>query len=223
MELEELKELWTQSTRRLEASMRLNTLLLQQANLRKASGLLGRFSRGLVIELLVNFVGVVLLGSFAADHVREAPFFIPAVALAIYAIGLLIASVRQILEIHAVDYDEPVVAIQRKLEQLRLRRIRTTLATLLFAPLMWVPLLVVVLRAFGIDVYALTSATWLAANVAFGFAVIPLAVFVARRYGRQLGQSTLMRSLADEIAGVSLVSALNSLDTIRHFEEETLQ
>jgi hypothetical protein len=219
MELEELKELWTQSARRPEVSMRLNTLLLRQANLRKASGLLGRFSRGLVIELLVDFVGVVLLGSFAAHHVHEAPFFIPAVALAIYAIGLLIANIRQIVEINAVDYDEPVVAIQRKLEQLRLSRIRTTLATLLFAPLMWVPLLIVGLRAFGVDLLAVTSASWLAANVLFGFAVIPLAVFVARRYGQRLGQSTLMRSLADEVAGRSLIAALNSLDAIRRFEE----
>jgi hypothetical protein len=123
------------------------------------------------------------------------------------------------VEINAVDYDEPVVAIQRKLEQLRLSRIRTTLATLLFAPLMWVPLLIVGLRAFGVDLLAVTSASWLAANVLFGFAVIPLAVFVARRYGQRLGQSTLMRSLADEVAGRSLIAALNSLDTIRRFEE----
>jgi hypothetical protein len=220
MELDELKELWTQNNRKLEAGVRLNMLLLRQGNLSKAAGSLRGLSRGLTAELIITFACVLLLGSFAADHVHELRFFLPALALSIYAIALLVANVRQIVEINGLDYDEPVVAIQRKLGKLRLRRICTTLAMLLFAPLMWLPLLIVALRAFGVDVYAVTSGAWLAANAFFGLAVIPLAIWIAQRYGERLGRSTLMRSVGDAIAGHSLVAALDSLDAIRRFEEE---
>ncbi len=220
MEIQELKTLWEQSESRLAASLRLNTLLLQQANLRKAEGSLQRLKRGVVAELVLNLVGLVLIGSFAADHVREPRFLVPAAALGAYAVGLLIAGVRQIVAIAGLDYDEPVVAIQTRLETVRLMRVRSTLALLLFAPLMWVPLLIVVLRGlFGVDTYTV-SAEWLAANALFGLAVIPAAIFLARRFGERLGRMSFMRGLADAIAGRSLAAALDSLDAVRRFERD---
>ncbi|MBV8345618.1 MAG: hypothetical protein JO190_11615 [Candidatus Eremiobacteraeota bacterium] len=220
MEIQELKDLWARSERRLTASMRLNVLLLEQANLRKTDGSLQRLSRGIVAELILNFLGLVLIGSFAADNVREPRFLVPAVLLGAYAVGLLIAGVCQIVAIAGVDFDEPVVAIQKRLEALRLLRVRTTLGVLLFAPLMWVPLLIVALRGlFGVDAYA-AGVAWLAANVAFGLAIIPVAIFIARRYGDRLRRTGLMRGLTDAIAGRSLAAALESLDAIQRFERD---
>ena len=220
MEIDELKELWTQSNRKLEASMRLDTLLLQQGNFRKADSSLKQLSGGIAFELAVNFIGILLLGSFAANHFYQARFLIPAVALGVYAVALLVAGIRQLVEINGVDYDEPVVAIQKKLQQLRVRRIWATIGTLLFAPLMWVPFSIVVSRGlFGINLYAAAGAGWLLANAALGVAVIPLAFFIARRYEAKLEGTSPLRALADEIAGRSLMRALDTLDTISRFEE----
>jgi hypothetical protein len=220
MENDELKTLWADRNRELEASMRLNTALLQQWNLRAVDTSLKRMARGLAFELILNLGAIVLLGAFIAAHVREPQFLVPAIALDIYAIALVIAGGRQLAAIGAIDYDEPVVAIQKRLEALRVGRIRSTLATLLFAPLMWVPLLVVGARGlFGIDVYA-AGPLWLAANLFFGLAVIPIAIAFASRYGAQIAQHTAMRGLADTIAGRSLAAALASLDSIRRFEQE---
>ncbi len=220
MEIQEVKDLWERSERRLAASLQLNARLLQQANLRTTAGSLRHLSRGLVAELAINFAALVLVGAFAADHAREPRFLIPAVLIGAYAIALLSAGVRQIVAIAGADYDEPVVAIQRRLETLRLLRVRTTLGVLLFAPLMWVPLLIVALRGFwGADAYAAGSA-WLAANVLFGVAVIPIAIFVARRYGHRLAPMTTMRRIADAIAGRTLAVALASLDAIQRFERD---
>jgi hypothetical protein len=221
MELEEIKALWTQSNRELEASMRLNSVLLRQSNLRTADTSTRRFTRGIWLELIVNAVGLVLLGSFAGDHFRQPQFFIPAAVLGVYGIALLNDGVRQLIAAHALDFDEPVIVIQKKLEQLRIRRIRTILWTLLLGPLMWVPLLVVTLRGlFGVNLYAALSPEWLVANALFGLAVIPSAIFLARRYGSLLAVYTPMRRLADEIAGRSLSRAFDSLDALRRFEAE---
>ncbi len=214
-----MKELWKQSNRSLEGSMRLNVLLLQQSNLRKIDTSLGRVKRGLIFELIASVIGVGALAYFGYQHLREPQFLISAALLYFYALSYLIAVARQLAQIGGIDYDEPVVAIQKKLEELRLARVRTTLWTLLFAPLMWVPLLIVTLRGvFGVDVFAAVSAAWLTANVIFGLAVIPLAVVVARRCGPQLARFSLMRRFADAIAGESLAQARDSLDAIRRFE-----
>lgn len=220
MEIEDIKNRWTESNRNLETCVRLNKVLLQQLNLDKATTLLAWLSRGIAFELIVNVIGIVLLGAFAADHLREPRFLLAAVALDVYAIALVAAGARQLAAINCVDYNEPVVVIQKKLLDLRLTRIRTTLWTLLFAPLMWVPLLIVALRGLlGVDVYA-AGPGWLVANALFGVAVIPLAIFIAKRHGSRLAGFTPMRAVADAIAGRSLAAALDQLAALRRFEED---
>jgi hypothetical protein len=221
MELDDLKEKWAQNNRKLEASMRLNTALLAQMNLGKTESSLKRLSMGVWLEQVLTLFVIVLLGSFAADHIHEPRFFIPALMLGVYAIILFVARVRELLDIANVDYAEPVITIQKRLEELRLRRVRTTIARLLLGPLMWLPVLIVVLRGFfGIDVYAAASLSWFVGNLLFGLAVIPIAILLARRYGYLFKRSSLFRSLADDIAGRSLAAALDSLDTLRRFEED---
>jgi hypothetical protein len=197
MELEELKALWNQSNRKLEASTRLNRLLLTQWNLRKTDTSLKRLVRGIAFELIVNLACVFLLGWFAAGHAGEPKFFIPVAMLDIYAIALVIAGARQFCALRSPDYNEPIVAIQSRLQRLRLARIRATMWTLLFAPLMWLPLLIVASRGlFGIDIYAAVSPAWLAANATLGLVVIPVAIALAKAYGSKLERDTPMRLLA---------------------------
>ena len=157
---------------------------------------------------------------FGYEHLGEPRYFIPAVLLYLYALGYLIAVGRQLVSAGGIDYDEPVVVIQKRFEGLRLARIRTTLWALLFAPLMWLPILIVGMRGFfGVDIYQSANAGWLVANVVFGLAVIPLAIVIARRYGPRLESSSVMGRLADAIAGRALAEAHASLDSIRRFEE----
>jgi hypothetical protein len=220
MEIEQLKVLWNESNRKLEAGTRLNTRLLQQWNLRKVDTSLKRLARGITFEIVVNLAGIGLLGWFAADHVAEPSFLIPAVMLDIYAIALVIAAARQLFELNKLDYDGPVVEIAGRLQRLRVARLRTTMWTLLFAPLMWLPLGIVAMRGlFGVNIYA-ASPAWLTANLFFGLAVIPIAIFIARRFGERLGRSTAARALADEIAGRSLAKALDDLAAIERFGGE---
>lgn len=179
MEPEDLKSVWNEYDRKLTASMRLNTALLQRANLGLVETSLHGMSRELVVELILNAGAILLLGSFAAYHIAQARFAIPAIVLDVYAIAVLVGNIAQLAQIHSIDYDEPVVAIQQRLQRLKIQRILTVKWLLLSAPLMWVPLLIVGLRALGVDAYAAFGARYLIVNVLFGVAVIPLGVSVA--------------------------------------------
>ena len=72
----------------------------------------------------------------------------------------------------------------------------------------------------SVDAYAAFPGRWLAANVLFGLAVIPLAVWLSRRYaGRMEGSPAVQRILRD-IAGYNLSAATGFLDSLAQFEKE---
>ncbi len=221
MTLDELKDRWNENDRTLDATLRLNTRLLRASTLGKAETAMRRLSRLLGIEVALNLVATIVLGSFIADHLGEPRFLLPAAALHLCAIGLVIAGIHQLAAIGRLDYAAPIVAIQRKLESLRWLRTRITQWTLLVAPLLWTPLLIVGLKGLvGVDAYAVFRGDWLLANLLFGAAVIPAALWLSRRYADRLEQSSLARRLMRDIAGHNVNAALGFLDALARFEEE---
>ena len=155
MDLEDLKRRWDEHDAKLDRSIRLNTHLLQNVLLGKADASTRWLSRGLTFELLLSLIAPVCLGLFIAHHIGETRFLVPAVVLHLCAIAAVISTVHQMVAIHGIDYGAPIVEIQKRLESLRVERIRTTIWTLAAAPLLWTPLLIVALKGlFDVDAYA---------------------------------------------------------------------
>lgn len=221
MELDELKSAWEAQSHALNSSMRLNTALLERINLRTAERKLGITLRGAVVQVVLNAIAVLLIGSFAGDHAADARYLVPAVVLGLFAIALTADAAQQAVAICAIDYDEPVVAIQERLLRLRARRLASWMWTLALAPLMWVPLSIVAFRGlFGIDVYTVFGLPYVAANAAFGAAVFSAVLIFARRGQQWFERYPTVKSLMDDISGRSLTQALNSLDAIERFRLE---
>lgn len=221
MEIEDLMQRWQEQDRKLEASLRLNRRLLNEAVLGKAATATTRLAWLLGIGLAVDLGIAVWLGSFLAEHVSQARFFLPAAVLQLGMIALIVDGVRQLERLRTVDYGEPIVEIQKKLGRLRVQRIRSTQMVFLTAALVWTPMLIVALKGFlGVDAYAVFSGAWLAANVLFGAAVIPLAVWISRRYADRMERSPFVRSLMRDMAGYNLNAAMGFLGRVEQFEQE---
>lgn len=220
MELDDLKAVWTRQTALLESSQRLNHLLVREQNLERTIPLMKRLGRELMWELSLVFVVVIALGSFAADYRIEPGLALSAALVGLYALAIAQGEIRQVVALRDLNFDESVVTLAQKLERLRVVRIRTTKLALLFAPIMWVPIGAVLGRVLlGVDLYVLLSPTYIIANIVFGLAIIPTAVFVANRWSDRLGRSRLMRAIGREITGTNLREALAFLDTLKRFEE----
>ena len=220
MELDDLKRRWEDQDRKLSVSIRLNTRMVHESVLNRADTALRPLSRLLWFELLMNVGVAIFTGSFLAKHISEARFLIPAVGLHLCVIALIIAGVRQLVAIKTLDYGAPVVVIQKRLESLRVERIRATTLTLLFSPLIWTPLLIITLEGlFGVDAYATFGAAFLIANLLFGILVIILAIWVSKRYAARMNRSPLVQRLMRILAGHSLTSATAVLSSISRFEE----
>ena len=222
MDLQEMKDRWAEYDRKLEASLRLNTRVLREINLGRVDSALKRLSRLLVFELVQDLAAVVILGMFIASHIGEMRFLAPALLLDACAVAFAIKSIRQLVALHRLDYSAPVVAIQKQLEALRIERIRVTKWVFTLCPLLWIPLLIVALEGLlGVDAYLFLDGAWLAANVLFGLAVIPLMLWAARHFAGRWQGSPLLQSLMDNLAGRSLVAATGFLSALSSFEEES--
>lgn len=221
MELDDLKDRWNDYDRKLDASLRLNTRVLREVGLDRVGSSLKRLTRVIVFELLMGLVAAVALGSFIADHLGEMRFLAPAVALDLFVLYFIGWTIRQWVALAGLDYGEPVVEIQRKVELLRIDRIRMTKWVFLLSPLLWIPLLIVGVEGLvGLNAYALFDTAWLVANFVFGLAVIALALWVSRRYAHRLQDSPLAGRVADALADRSLDDAARFLGSLSSFERE---
>jgi hypothetical protein len=220
MELDDLRQAWEAHGRKLEESSLLSRFVLNQAISAKAETATRRLSRWLWIELLINLVAAVWLGSFLADNVTVARYAIPAAALDVLVIALLMAGARQLVAIGRIDYGQSVLLVQQRVGALRAERIRATMATLVVAPLIWIPLLIVALKGlFGVDAYATFSSAWLIGNVVFGLVVLAVGVWASKRYAGRVANSPSLRWLMDTLAGHNLHTATAALRSLAQFEE----
>lgn len=143
-------------------------------------------------------------------------FGLPAAALGLYVIAMLAATIRQIVALSQIDYGRPIAAIQKQLEMLRVR-IRITQWAVLAGAVVWAPFAIVVGKAFfGLNVY---SAAWLWANVLFGLSLIPLSVWLSKKFGDGMSRSPFIEQLMKDIAGNNLNAARAFLAELSEFEE----
>ncbi|MFL6237775.1 MAG: hypothetical protein ACJ76N_31955, partial [Thermoanaerobaculia bacterium] len=73
----------------------------------------------------------------------------------------------------------------------------------------------------GLDAYAIFSGAWLAANVAFGVAVLLMAVWISRRYAERMESSPWLQRLMRNLSGYNLTAAAGFLSSLARFEEES--
>jgi hypothetical protein len=141
------------------------------------------------------------------------------VVLDLFALAILIALIRQIQAALQIDYGQPIATIQKQHAELRMLRIRYIQGIFLAATLAWTPLLIVGLQGFfGLDAYSLLGAPYLFANVLVGLAIIPLGIWLSKKYGDRMGRSPIIQRFMNDLAGHNLNEASRFLATLSEFE-----
>ena len=221
MELDELKQNWAEHDRKLEVNIRLTRQLLSATKMNRARSALQRLAVFLALETVIALAVIIVLGSFIGDHIAMLRFAVPAAALDLFEIATFIVLIQQIRRALYIDYSKPVAAIQKQLESLRMLHIRHFQWTLLLAPLLWTPLLIVALEGFlRVDAYKILGDAYLLANLLLGLAIIPLAVWLSKRFGDRMDRSPKIQWLMKELSGYNLNAASDFLATLSEFEEE---
>jgi len=224
MELDEMKNLWQQTERRLEAMeppLRLNLRVARAGMLDRVRSKIRWAHLVLWYEVAFGALVALLTGSYLADHLGAIRFAAPAAVLHLGAILTLGFAARQLVALGRLDYGGPVLEIQGRLAKLRVVRARANRGLLLSAPLLWALLIVIVPHGLiGLDVYRAFGLPWIAGNLVFGVAVLAAAGWASRRFPGWYRSSRLVRGLGDDLTGRRLAAASGFLEELAEFEEE---
>jgi hypothetical protein len=223
MELDVFKEKWAEQDRKLDSAIRLNRRLLVAVELNRGLSPLRLFAFFTGMGGFLGLIVLAILGRFIYRHWTEPRFVLPAVLLHVWVIASVAASIRQMAMALQIDYNKPVVVIQKQIESLRALRLRVIRWTLLTGQLVWwIPFLIVTLKGLlNLDAYRVLGARFLIVNVAFGLALIPVAAWVSKKFGNRMDRSPALQRLMRELAGYNINAASGFLATLAEFEHET--
>lgn len=205
---EEMQAAWTAQNAKLDQVTLLVTDQVRHDTIPRIKKPLRGLIVSLALEVVLCAIGMIVLGGFLADHIREIRFVWPAALMDLWLLVTLISSVRQFLTATSVNFDEPIVTVQVQLARLRILRLKTFRWIFLTGQIVWwIPFVITGLRMFfGVDAYNFLTPIFLSANMVAGLAFIPLLLFVAKRAAVQKHGSWYKR-LADVIAGRGLTEA----------------
>jgi hypothetical protein len=220
MELDELKQTWTDHARKLDRILTLNLQGLKTAQLDKTRSALGRFKAFRLFETVIGILILIALGSYIADRISIPTLAIPALILAASVLVPVVANIRQLILVGRISYADPVTTIQRKLEEIKVHFLRSFRLPVLMLPLYMAYVVVGLNLVFGMDVLAQASAAYLWANLAFSLILVVPAVWLLRNLSFKNVDNPVIRALVHGNGGKQMVAALEFLKALQEFEDE---
>lgn len=218
MELDDLKAAWNRIDERLTASIAFSLSVATELRRDRARKSIHRLAWMPVAELVANVCVAVWLGAFNVGHAGQPAFLAPGLLLQGMTIALIVASARQLAILSSLDYATPVVSLQRGLASLYAIRVRETRWILVGAPLVWLPIVIVLAKGWlGLDLYRVFNLTWLAVNLTVGLAVVIVAIVVSVRFADRF-RSPFWKRVTDAFAGRSVTRAIEEVEAIAAFE-----
>ena len=215
---EEMEAAWKAQSAKLD---QVNLLLVDQLRGKSVSRVkapLRSLIVSLWLEIALSATGMLLMGSFLAEHVTQARFVWPAALMDVWFGATLIAAIRQLLTATKINYDEPIAGVQQQLGRLRILRFRTFRWLFLTGQIVWwMPFLITSLKiVFGVDAYRYLTPGFIMANMLAGLALIPLVLQVLKTF-RFAANASWYERLADIIAGRSLAEAQRQAQIVADF------
>ena len=220
MELDELKQTWSEHARKLDRILSLNLQGLKTAQLDKTRSALGRFKAFRVFEILVGFAVLLWSGSYIADHIDAPTLAGPALILAASVLVAVIGNIRQLVLLGQVSYADPVATIQRKLEEMKLHFLRTIRLMAFMLPLYMVYVVVGLNLFFGMDVLAQSNPAYLWANLLLSLIFIAPAIWVFRNLSFKNIENPVIHALVHGSGGKEMIAAVEFLKALQKFEDE---
>lgn len=192
-------------------------LYLAAINLEGAKSSLRRMTIFAGLELAAWTACLLYLGNYVHANLGWNRFAVSGCLLDLYSIAMLGSLVKQIILARSIDYSQPPVAIQARLVELRLLRIRRTRWGVLAGIAVWTPFVVVLLGPLA---NRAEIQPWLLANLGFSIAVVALVIAITKKYGDRFRQSPFLLKLADDLAGRNLNDAAAFAARLSQFGRE---
>jgi len=218
--LEDLRSEWAGHARRLEEQLRTTAQIAREDWIERQRERVRAAGPFRWFEMAVWIATLILLGDFLAGNAGQPLLFASALVLDAWVIATGVTAIRQQQAVRSLDYGQPVTALQERVEALRIARIRAFNVSFLTGQIVWwIPFFVVLVKGVaGVNLYANPWFVQFAlVNLAAGAAIIPMAIWVSRRFGERLAKTSAIRHIADSIAGRDIAAAREAIEKLRRF------
>jgi hypothetical protein len=214
MELDEMKLAWQALETRLKQQQALNVQIFRDNRLDRMRSGLRPLVWGQAIQLVFGLLFAVMAGVFWTTHAHVTHLLVCGLLVHAYGLLLIVFAVRALYLIRCLDYSTPVLAIQRRLADLRAWRVHVEApVNAVLGCFIWIPVLWMNLAWYGIDLWSPKFMRWAVSSSLVGLAAVGLVVWLMRRAG-------LAHKIEENSAGRSVLNAEAVLDEIARFEHE---
>jgi hypothetical protein len=224
MNLDRLKDAWQAQDTALAEHLKLNNRLLREILLTEHRKEMRRKGWLASLEMIVWIPSVIIMAVFNIAHPGQWEFLLPGLLLQVWVTFIPFLSIRQRAALRAVDIAQPVLTLQREIEQLKIQRMQTLKWAFLIGQVIWyIPFLIVFFKGvFGVNLYAKPNwvQDFMVWNIVGGLLFIPLAVLLSRLIGPWLNGFPKFRAFTDNLAGDDMLAAKEFLARMKKFEEE---
>ncbi len=221
METIELKKLWGKYDAKLSENWSLNMRIIKEINLQKTKSSMLNLIILKILSLIFQFTVVIFLANFILENYQNIWLTIPAYIATILTYIALIWNFYQLGLIITIKYDDPIVTIQRKIEQLKIQKLRYN-KFIFYASYPYVYLMAI--TVLHIDLTYL-SIKWLVPNLIITILWLPFCYWLIKKYNTENIRSDFWKSLSRDSTltpnsvSKSLNKSLDFLEEIRIFEQ----
>jgi hypothetical protein len=214
--LDDFKTAWQALDRKLERQHALALHQFKETKLAKLRGGFRPLVTGQIIQTIIGLMFALFGGSFWFDHLGTPHLMIYGLLLHAFGIMMMVFGIRDLALIGAIDYDAPVLSIQKQLAEVRAWRLQAGIWFTIAGCLIWVPGVLVLFYLIGADVWVRHPDVvyW---NAASSFVCLGIAYGIIW-WSRRPGQERLAKYLKESSVGKSVTRAQAMLAEIERFE-----
>ena len=223
MELEELKNMWSEYDRKLDKSLRLNMQLLRQINFDKAKFKIRTLFIIKLFEMVTLMAAAKWLTAFALQNIASPQFYIPAFMLDAMLAAIWIAVLLQISIVIQLELQRNTGAIaplQKKVERLKSIIVSYLKYALFLIPLYPLMLIVGAKAYLHMDIFELQHRTYLISNLIVALALLPASIWLFRELNKQVIGKRWVKELLSGSGWNQAQAAQQFLQEIEAFEKE---
>lgn len=218
MQLDELQHRWQQLDQKLDKTMALGSEVLRQQIVQPARTRINRQSFWPIIDIIFCLLLLWPIGSIMYQHGQQSSVLFPAIIAMASTLALLISSIYLLQLTADINWDGPVVAIQTRLEKLRVARISQFKWIILLAPLAgfsgMLSLghgLIAWLSDNRANLIEKLPQPWVMMNYVFGVIFLLLGHLLAGYLARKFQHHRWWQAVLDDISGKTLTKATADL------------
>ena len=162
MELQELKQLWSQYDHKLGSDIQVNKNLLKEVSITKINSLLKEFKMESIFELVVDILCIVFLVNILIRNYYITSIAISAIILIIIGVMSIFWNSYKLKEIKKINFSATVIETQKRLTKLKYQSDLEIKSLYILIPFFWFFLLPFLINSFlGFDLINIFSMWWL--------------------------------------------------------------